>query len=186
MHSSRSSQRGSTLIEAMAALLVFTVGIIGIMDMNLLASKQNNLARSRTIASKIGRDIADSFERLPFNHTMISQVTGTDVNTDAFADMGNGDGLVWLQDAIAQATERPILGAADAMFASEGDRSFYEVAWRVQPITNPERAGQVDQKRILIMVRFPSPGGGKIQVNTWAVRYDVQLITGDPLTTLEL
>ena len=36
------------------------------------------------------------------------------------------------------------------------------------------------------MVRFPSPGGGKIQVNTWAVRYNVELITGDPQTTLEL
>lgn len=186
MHSSRSSQRGSTLIEAMAALAVFTIGIIGIMDMNLLASKQNNLARSRTVASKIARDVADSFERLPFNHAQISQPTGLDITDDDFDNMDNGDGLVTLADAVAQTTERPILGAADAMFASEGDRTFYEVAWRVMPVANPERAGQVDQKRILIMVRFPSPGGGKLQVSTWAVRYNVELITGDPQTTLEL
>nr|AYM52345.1 hypothetical protein [Hyalangium minutum] len=186
MRSSRSFHRGSSLIEAMAALVVFTIGIIGIMDMNLLASKQNTLARSRTVASKIARDVADSFERIPFDHAILSQSTGMLLTDDDFDDMGNGDGLMTLTNAVAQTTERPILGAADAMFTSEGDRSFYEVAWRVRPVANPERAGQIDQKRILIMVRFPSPGGGMIQVNTWAVRYNVALITGDDKTTLEL
>ena len=127
----------------MAALAIFTIGIIGIMDMNLLASKQNNLARSRTVASKIARDVADSFERLPFNHEQISQTTGLDVDSLEFADMDNDDGLVTLATAIAQTDERPLLGAADAMFASEGDRTFYEVAWRVHPIATPEHSGQI-------------------------------------------
>ena len=56
----------------MAALAVFTVGILGVMQMNVLASQQNNLARSQTIASKIARDIADSFERLPFDHPLLN------------------------------------------------------------------------------------------------------------------
>ena len=112
--------------------------------------------------------------------------TGLTQDDAGFADMDNPDGLVKLEDAIAQTTERPLLGAADAMFTSEGDAAFYQVAWRVLPVTNPECFGQVDQKRILIMVRFPSPGGGMIQVNTWAIRHDLGLITGDPNTAQEL
>jgi type IV pilus assembly protein PilV len=186
MSPSRMSPRGSTLIEAMAALVVFTVGIIGVMNMNVLASEQNNLARSRTIASKIARDVADSFERLPFNHPVLSVPTTLDPDGPEFSNMDNPDGLVKLEDAMAQTSARPMLGAADAMFTSEGDRTFYEVAWRAVRVPNPERSNIQDQMRILIMVRFPAPGGGKLQMNTWAVRYDVGAITGDPNTLLEL
>jgi hypothetical protein len=197
MSPSRLSPRGSTLIEAMAALVVFTIGIIGVMQMNVLASEQNNLARSRTVASKIARDLADSFERLPFQERRVGGLAPFDhpllprsgllQDDPEFSNMENPDGLVRLENALAlQGNNRPLLGASDAMFTSEGDRTFYQVAWRSVYVPNPERFGQVDQIRILIMVRFPTPGGGMRQVNTWAVRYDVAMITGDPQTSLEL
>ena len=186
MSPTRVSHRGSTLIEAMAALVVLAIGIIGVMQMNVLASEQNNLARSRTIASKIARDVADSFERLPFNHPLLNAPTGLLQTDPEFANMENADGLVRLENAAAVAGVRPLLGAADAMFTSEGDRSFYQVAWRAIPVANPDRFNQVDQIRVLIMVRFPTPTGGMVQVNSWAVRYNVALITGDPTTSLEL
>jgi type IV pilus assembly protein PilV len=186
MSPSRISHRGSTLIEAMAALVVFTIGIIGVMDMNILASEQNNLARSRTVASKIARDVADSFERIPFNHPALNTPTGLDPDTEEFSNIDNGDGLVTLSSAVGIAGQRPMLGAADAMFTSEGEGTFYEVAWRAVRVPNPERSNVQDQVRVLIMVRFPAPGGGKIQMNTWAVRYDVGAITGDSTTLLEL
>jgi hypothetical protein len=187
MNSSRLSSRGTTLIEAMAAMAVFAVGIIGVMQMNVLASKQNNLARSQTTASKIARDVADAFERLPFNHPLLNVPTSLAQNDPEFADMDNPDGLVRLEDVAAMTgTERPLLGAADAIFNSEGDGRFYQVAWRALPVTNPDRYDQVDQIRVLIMVRFPAPGGGMRQVNTWAIRYNVALITGDAQTSQEL
>ena len=58
--------RGFSLIEALAALAVFSIGILGVMQMNVLASQQNGLARRQSTASKIGRDLVDAFERLPF------------------------------------------------------------------------------------------------------------------------
>jgi hypothetical protein len=187
MSPSRLSSRGSTLIEAMAALAVFSVGIIGVMQMNVLASQQNNLARAQTTASKIARDVADAFERMPFNHPLINVPTSLAQSDAEFANMDNPDGLVRLADAAAlTGTQRPLLGAADAIFTSEGDGSFYEVAWRALPVANPDRYNQVDQIRILIMVRFPTPGGGMRQVNTWAIRYNVALITGDAQTSQEL
>jgi type IV pilus assembly protein PilV len=187
MNPSRLSSRGSTLIEAMAALAVFSVGIIGVMQMNVLASQQNNLARAQTTASKIARDVAAAFERLPFNHPLLNVPTTLGQNDPEFASMDNPDGLVRLEDAAAlTGTSRPLLGAANAIFTSEGDGSFYQVAWRALPVANPDRNNQVDQIRVLIMVRFPTPGGGTRQVHVWAVRYNVALITGDAQTSQEL
>jgi hypothetical protein len=188
MSPSRLSPRGTTLIESMAALVVFSIGIIGIMQMNLLASEQNNLARSQTIASKIARDVADSLERVPFNHGLFADANLTSLLLDdpEFENFDNPTGLITLQTAMAQVTDRPLLGASGAIYTSEGDTTFYEVAWRARKVANPDRFGQIDQLRILIMVRFPTPGGGRRQVNTWAIRYDTQMITGDPQTLVEM
>ena len=91
MHLSRSrlSARGTSLIEAMAALVVFSVGILGVMQMNVLASQQNNLARSRTTATRIARDVADSFERLPFDHWTLNVHTNMIQEDPNFDDINN-------------------------------------------------------------------------------------------------
>jgi prepilin-type N-terminal cleavage/methylation domain-containing protein len=183
MSPSRPSPRGVTLIESMAAMVVFTIGIIGVMQMNVLASRQNNLARSRTIASKIARDVADSFERLPFNHPLLNQATTMDMSDNDYDSMVNIDGLVRLENVpslIGQA--RPFLNAADPAFSSEGDTTFYQVAWRVWQIPNPERNNVVDQLRILVMVRYPTAENTFRQVTTWAVKTDSRIVTGDPQT----
>ncbi|HVG57099.1 MAG TPA: prepilin-type N-terminal cleavage/methylation domain-containing protein [Hyalangium sp.] len=177
MSLSRLSPRGVTLIESMVAMLVFTIGIIGIMQMNVLASQQNNLARSRTVASKIARDVADALEPLPANHPLLTQPTAMAVDAPGFASMDIADGLVRLEDVptLLNPMSRPLIGAADAVYASEGDNNFYEVAWRVWRIPNPERvargdADPVDQLRILVMVRIPTFQNNTVMVTAWAVK----------------
>jgi hypothetical protein len=182
---SRPSPRGTTLIEAMAALVVFSVGILGVMQMNVLASQQNNLARSQTTASRIARDVADSFERLPFDHKIFDTTTTMALDDPNFDKMSNTNGLTTLQSLTVEAGVRPMLGAADAIFASEGQGTFYQVAWRAAKIANPDRNNDIDQIRILVMVRFPTPGGGTRQINTWAIKTSPKVVTGDPSTTLE-
>src|SRR5512139_2542630 len=100
LSSSRLSSRGTSLIEAMAALVVFSVGILGVMQMNVLASKQNNLARAQTTASRLARDVADSFERLPFSHDAIKRQTSLLQSDPEFAKMSNPDGLMTLEEAL--------------------------------------------------------------------------------------
>ncbi len=107
-------------------------------------------------------------------------------NDPEFSDMDNADGLVKLQDAVAQTAARPLLGAADAMFSSEGQRLLLPGglarAARGQP--GPLQPGG----------SAPHPHHGALprsrrrhaQVNTWAVKYDVAAMTGDPQTALEL
>jgi type IV pilus assembly protein PilV len=168
----------------MAAMAVFTIGIIGVMQMNVLASRQNNMARSRTVAAKIARDVADSFERLPFTHALLSQPTSLDPTTEDFADMDDGDGLVRMENVqTLTGVERPFMGAAAATFTADGDGTYYQVAWRVARMPNPERSNVVDQLRILVMVRYPTSDTTWQRVSVWAVKTDATIVTGDPQTT---
>ncbi|XXF77352.1 prepilin-type N-terminal cleavage/methylation domain-containing protein [Myxococcaceae bacterium GXIMD 01537] len=182
---SPSSRRGSTLIEAMAALVVFTVGILGVMQMNVLASRQNNLARGEVAAGKIARDLAASFERLPFNHPIFN-LPGTVIpaNTAAFTDFDNTSGRVLLKDVgalIGATPSRPLVSTAEAMVAVESNSTSgfgtYEVAWRSAPLTNPDPSDpRVDARVIVIMVRFRSIADTWRQVNVWTVKYDPEAV----------
>lgn len=167
------SARGFSLIESMAALLVFTIGILGVMQMNVIASQQNNVARNHTTASKIARDLADSFERLPYNHAVFTKPTNAllQPSSPAFTDFTNTDGLFTLEEAIALPAARPLMGAADAMMQSEGQGGLYQVGWRVQNTLDPDGSGQFSSRRIAIMVRYTTPAGFR-QVTLWTVVYN--------------
>lgn len=171
MSPSRSSPRGVTLLESMVAMVVFAIGIIGIMQMNVLASRQNNVARSRTVAAKIARDIADALEPLPGNHPLLNQPNLMPVDDVNFNNMDTTEGLVRLENvSTLLAGERPLIGAADATYTSDGETTFYEVAWRVWRIPNPNRNNVVDQLRILVMVRFPTINDNRLQVTAWGIK----------------
>lgn len=177
------SARGSTLIEAMAALAVFTIGILGVMQMNVLASRQNNLARGEATAGKIARDLAYAFERLPYAHP-IFQPPGSPIasNTAEFTNFENTSGRFLLKDVatlIGAQNARPLVSAAEAAMTVEGGSGngfgAYEVAWRAAPITNAED-GRQDARVIVIMVRFRSVGDFYRQVNVWTVKYNPEAV----------
>ncbi|WP_309894422.1 prepilin-type N-terminal cleavage/methylation domain-containing protein [Archangium sp.] len=158
---------GFSLVEALAALAVFSIGILGVLQMNVLASQQNGLARRQSTASKIGRDLVDAFERIPFHHALLSAESTIDPADPRFASFDEADGRVKLSDAVALVGARPLLGAAHASVSSE---SHYEVAWRVAPVKGSD--GTTEARRILVMVRFPNTAGGFKQVNVWAVKFN--------------
>ena len=176
MSPARLSARGFSLIESMAALLVFTIGILGVMQMNVIASQQNNVARSHTTASKLARDLADAFERLPYDHPVFLRPSGLQPNVPAFTDFDNLDGRYTLAEATAVAGARPLLGASDAIMMSEGGGTLYQVAWRVQGTPDPDVPGTFASRRIAIMVRYPTPAGVR-QVTVWAIKYNPASVT---------
>lgn len=163
------TRRGFSLIEAMAALAVFSIGILGVMQMNVLASQQNGLARRQSTASKIGRDLVDAFERLPFDHPLLSNESTLWTGDPRFSQFDETNGRMLLKDAVALVGQRPLLGAAHASVSAEGS---YEVAWRVSPVKTAD--GVTEARRILVMVRFPTIAGGVKQVNVWAVKFNPQ------------
>ncbi len=163
--------RGFSLVEAMAALVVFTIGILGVLQMNVLASQQNGLARRQATASKMARDLVDAFERLPFEHPVLSTESDLAHTDPRFEDFEQMNGRMLLSDAVTLAGVRPLLGAAHASMSTE---DVYEVAWRVAPVQGAD--GTKEARRILVMVRFPSTAGNHKQVNVWAVKYNPQAI----------
>ena len=165
------SARGFSLVEALAALAIFSIGILGVLQMNVLASQQNGLARRQSTASKISRDLVDAFERLPFDHALLSTESTINPADPRFANFDEADGRVKLADAVALVGARPLLGAAHASVSTEGP---YEVAWRVAPLKAAD--GTTEARRILVMVRFPTTAGGLKQVNVWAVKFNPQAV----------
>jgi type IV pilus assembly protein PilV len=173
--------RGFSLVEAMAALAVFSIGILGVLHMNVLASQQNGLARRQSTASKVARDMVDAFERLPFEHPLLSTESTIDRADPRFTSFEQKDGRVMLLDAVARDEGRPLLGAAHASVSAEG---VYEVAWRVAPAKGPD--GLTEARRILVMVRFPTTAGGFKQVNVWAVKFNPQAVGPDAAAIPEI
>lgn len=165
--------RGFSLIEAMAALAIFSIGLLGVLHMNVLASQQNGLARRQSTASKVARDLVDAFERLPYGHTLLSTESTIDPADPRFTSFDEPDGRVKLADAVALVGERPLLGAAHASVNTRpGTQPIYEVAWRVAPVKAAD--GGTEARRILVMVRFPTTAGAFKQVNVWAVKFNPQ------------
>lgn len=186
MSPARLSARGFSLIESMAALLVFTIGILGVMQMNVIASQQNNVARNHTNASKAARDLADAFERVPFGHPVFANVAppALQPGDPAFLDINNPSGLYYLTDAASEATGRPLLGAAEAISSAER----LVAAWRVQGTPDPALPGVFNSLRIAVMVRYPTPTGFN-QVTLWVVKYNPASIsrgTGANGSSLEI
>ena len=187
MNSSRLSPRGTSLIEAMAALVVFSVGILGVMQMNVLASQQNNLARSQTIASKIARDVADSFERLPFDHPLLDNATALLLNDPEFLNMDNA----------RRADEAAGRRGADGGASADGRRGRHVHLRGTQRLLPGGLARRCAWPTRIASTRWissassswcasPLRAAGMKQVNTWAVKYDVSRDDRRPETPLEL
>lgn len=172
---------GFSLIESLVALAVFSIGILGVMQMNVMASQQNGLARRQSTASKLGRDLVDAFERLPFDHPLLSTESTLSPRESRFLDFDETNGRMTLTDAVALAGQRPLLGAAHASVSAEGS---YEVAWRVSPMK--VEGGLTEARRIVVMVRFPTTAGGFKQVNVWTVKSNPQVMGWGSATIPEI
>ncbi len=76
-------QRGFTLIEAMIALLIFSIGLMGMAALMLLSVKTNQSAYLRTQASFLAQSMAD---RVRANMGLVNSYNGTYSVATAAAD----------------------------------------------------------------------------------------------------
>jgi type IV pilus assembly protein PilV len=176
------ARRGETLIEAMVSMAVFTIGVLGLLQMNVLASGQNGLALRQTTATMIARDLIDSLERIPYGSPLLAPADGVSHNDAGFADLDAED-THKLEDDPGVGV-RPMLGAAQATWKAEGGSSAYEVGWRVAQAE--DAAGREDARHVVVMVRFRVPGAGTKQVELWTVKYNPEVVVGSSTAVLEI
>jgi type IV pilus assembly protein PilV len=82
--SARRKVRGFTLVEVLIALIVLSIGLLGIAAMYVETLRANRSALSRTQAIALASDLAD---RIRSNRVPANNYTGTGVNARAIADL---------------------------------------------------------------------------------------------------
>lgn len=76
--------RGFTLVEVLIALIVLSIGLLGIAAMYVETLRANRSALYRTQAISLASDLAD---RIRSNRTPTNNYTGAGVNARAIADL---------------------------------------------------------------------------------------------------
>jgi len=65
-------QQGMTLIEVMIAVLLLAVGVAGMISIQVLAMRDEAIAREDNDASRIARDVIEQVQRMPFAQVAVT------------------------------------------------------------------------------------------------------------------
>jgi type IV pilus assembly protein PilV len=182
MHSIKKlhNQKGSTLIEAMVAIAVLTVGIMATMVMQAKAIQGSSTAMNRTEANNISIALLETLKNLPFTNDNLAQTTATVPELNLVANqMNSASAAAELQNLIntpgkvrtfiaadfpeMQALIRLPAGAAAGTVVDQS-RISYRLAWAVQ---DQVLAGVTLNKTIWVFMTWNSPMGiNTLQMNT--------------------
>lgn len=77
----RRTERGMTLLEAMIALAVLLIGLLGTAQLQMYGMGATQGARAQTIATELATELAGSLSQLPTNDARISGAAGADAVT---------------------------------------------------------------------------------------------------------
>ncbi len=137
------NQKGSTLIEAMIAITILTIGILTVMVMQANAIRASSSAMNRTEANNISIALLETLKRLPFDNTNLSQPannpTITELNTvSTTQDLTNlitGAKVKTFSNAGLPEMASLIQAGATAGTVVDHSGITYQLAWAVQDQT---------------------------------------------------
>ena len=118
----RGQQRGTTLIETLVALLVLSIGLLGIAGLQLTSLQNNRGAHLRTQASVLAYDVAD---RMRANRT-VALAGGYNVaigSTPTGGSLEVKDLQIWKQTLAAQ------LPGGDGSISIAGNVVLITIQW---------------------------------------------------------
>lgn len=126
----KSSRRaaGMTLLEVLIATALLAVGVAGMISIQILAMRDEAIAREDNEASRISRDTLEQIQRLPF-----TQVLAT----------GGG----WADPAFVTHAGYPV-GQVPVQIQTPGggteDQGVYAVTWRISNVVGQSSLRNVD------------------------------------------
>lgn len=86
---SRVSQSGVSLIEALVAMLVLALGVLGLLGIQLNSMSNNQNASYRIVASKLADDIFERMKANPIGLDLTGNILAAGTGTSAYALAGN-------------------------------------------------------------------------------------------------
>ena len=122
-------QRGLTLVESMIALLVISIGLLGIAALQLTAMQQNATALNHSQAVWIAYDMAD---RVRANITQFANYAGIDTANTYEQDCMGGDcntGEMVTSDAADWAAQVGNLPSGRGIIAGNANQITISVMW---------------------------------------------------------
>jgi type IV pilus assembly protein PilV len=166
------NQKGSTLIEAMVAIAVLTVGILTTMVMQVKAIEGSAAAMNRTEANNISIALLETLKNQPFTNANLAQTTATVDELNNVAKQQSTDSTIQqLQALITAGKVRTFIPAnlpemssviqlppgAPAGTVLDRSRISYQLAWAVQD--QVLATGETLDKTVWLFMTWNSPMG---------------------------
>jgi len=129
MYLNPTCQRGLTIIEALVALLVISIGLLGIAGLQLVSIQQNSSALQHSKAVWAGYNMAD---RIRSNIANFANYTGIDTNSSYAQDCNSGPcntNQLVTADAAEWADKIQDLPAGRGTVTGNADRLVVTVMW---------------------------------------------------------
>jgi type IV pilus assembly protein PilV len=123
--------RGFTLVEGLIALLVVSIGMLGIAALYVETLQSGRSAQFRTQAVSIAADLAD---RIRANRVPVDAYTGVGLNARATADLNEWHALAATQLPEGDGEVRFVVGTATTP-ASYTIRVIWTEVGQVDPVT---------------------------------------------------
>ena len=93
------TEKGFTLSEALVAIVVFSLGLLGLERMHIAAIQVNTIASRLTQATTLAQDRAEQLMALPYDDAMLADTTGPGIFTsDTDPNPPQGYTISWKVD----------------------------------------------------------------------------------------
>ena len=100
---------GFTLLEVMIALVILSVGLLGLGALQLVAIKTNAFSSEMTYATMIAQQQAEILKSLPFSHTNLTAATESNPHTAVGSSKGVQYAIRWTVTDNSPATDMKTL-----------------------------------------------------------------------------
>ncbi len=143
-------ENGMTLIEVMIAMMLLAVGVAGMISIQVLAMRDEAIAREDNEASRIARDTLEQIQRMPF--TQVASTAG------AWDDPSFIDYSGYYVGEVPVAVQTP--NGAD-------EQGVFDVSWRVTDV-----AGQSSLRNVDIQIAWTDAGGRNQTYTASTLKYN--------------
>lgn len=126
---------GSSLLEVLIALILLSMGLLGMMALQTTSLKTSQTAMSRTLATELAHEISDLMRA---NRTL-AEAGSYDIALNAAAPTGTSVDAVDLQNWKARLT---LLPAGQGSIAQDGNQFVITVQWDESRLKNGDSAQQ--------------------------------------------